>query len=136
MTGGGDFARCLRALGAEIEQRGHRRVQAAARATLRALIETTPVASGLTRANWQVGRGAPARGLGAEPDITGAATLAAGEAEIAAARPGETIYISNNRPGVARLNDGSSRQAPAGFVERALESGRLAARGGEGGPRR
>ncbi len=136
MTGSRSFERRLKALVAEIEERSHRRVQAAARATLRALIESTPVSSGLTRANWQVGRSTPARGLVTGTDVTGTATLARGEAEITASGPGETIYISNNRPGVARLNDGSSRQAPAGFVERAQGSGRLAARSGEGGPRR
>lgn len=33
--------------------------------------------------------------------------------------PGETVYITNNLEYIQKLNQGSSLQAPAGFVERA-----------------
>lgn len=39
-------------------------------------------------------------------------------------KPGRKIYITNNLPYIRRLNDGYSKQAPAGFVERAVLIGR------------
>lgn len=35
----------------------------------------------------------------------------------------DTIYIANNLPYIERLNDGYSAQAPAGFVEEAVQLG-------------
>jgi len=37
---------------------------------------------------------------------------------------GQSIFITNNVDYIGRLNDGYSRQAPAGFVERAVLIGR------------
>lgn len=37
---------------------------------------------------------------------------------------GQTIYITNNVEYIRKLNDGSSKQEPAGFVERAVLIGR------------
>jgi hypothetical protein len=39
-------------------------------------------------------------------------------------KPGETIFIVNSLDYITKLNDGSSRQEPAGFVERAITLGR------------
>lgn len=39
-------------------------------------------------------------------------------------KPGQKIYITNNLPYIRRLNDGYSKQTPAGFVERAVLIGR------------
>lgn len=39
-------------------------------------------------------------------------------------RPGVTIFISNVLPYIRRLNDGYSKQTPAGFVERSVLIGR------------
>ena len=38
------------------------------------------------------------------------------------------ILISNNLPYINALNDGSSKQAPAGFVDSALSKGKRAVR--------
>lgn len=35
-------------------------------------------------------------------------------------KPGQKIFITNNVPYIRRLNEGYSRQQPAGFVERAV----------------
>lgn len=57
------------------------------------------------------------------PTITAQAnvqpTIDAAEIELAAKQPGQTIFITNNVPYIQQLNDGSSSQAPAGFVDRA-----------------
>lgn len=42
--------------------------------------------------------------------------------------PGQTIFIVNNEDYINDLNNGSSQQAPAGFVERAEALGRVAMR--------
>jgi len=39
---------------------------------------------------------------------------------IASAKLGDTIYISNNLPYIGVLNDGSSQQVAAGFVEKSI----------------
>jgi hypothetical protein len=41
------------------------------------------------------------------------------EAALVDKQPGQPIYITNNLPYIGQLNDGSSTQAPGGFVERA-----------------
>ena len=43
---------------------------------------------------------------------------------LAGKKPGQRIFITNNLPYIRRLNDGYSKQAPAGFVERAVLIGR------------
>jgi len=39
-------------------------------------------------------------------------------------KPGETIFLSNNAEYIRDLNQGSSRQAPLGFIERSVFLGR------------
>ena len=39
--------------------------------------------------------------------------------------PGQTIFISNSADYIKKLNDGSSSQEPAGFVERSILLGKL-----------
>jgi hypothetical protein len=38
------------------------------------------------------------------------------------------VYISNNLPYIDRLNKGHSKQAPAGFIESAINAGLTAIR--------
>jgi len=40
----------------------------------------------------------------------------------------ESVHISNDAPYIGRLNAGSSSQAPAGFVQRAIADGIRAAK--------
>lgn len=60
-----------------------------------------------------------------EFDYDGDRTIAAGEALIRSTpRPdGHSIYISNSLPYISALNHGHSGQAPAGFVELAVQAG-------------
>jgi hypothetical protein len=57
-----------------------------------------------------------------------AAAISAAEAAIAANKTADVLVIFNAVPYIRRLNEGSSRQAPAGFIEKAVLAGRLAAR--------
>jgi hypothetical protein len=119
----------------------------AAKAIINDLTTTTPIDEGTAVSNWQVSLDAPdlhsieafapsPRGRMIDgvwthtvpPEITRAANvplvLAAAEAQLFRKQPGQMIYISNNEPYIQRLNDGSSLQAPAGFVDRAVIIGR------------
>lgn len=91
------------------------------------LIETTPVDTGWARANWVPSIGVenrrPALANPEGPDVaTAAARQGTGKAEIVTGYflGRGKIFISNNVPYIVRLNEGSSQQAPAGFVQAAI----------------
>lgn len=87
-------------------------------ATLRA---DTPVETGNARAQWMTCYGDPPT----EPVAGVAAAESAQESGIAVMAGYELedgpAYVFNNAPYIRRLNDGSSTQRPAGFVESAIE---------------
>jgi hypothetical protein len=92
------------------------------------LIETTPVDTGWAKANWVPSVGLPVIRPGSfePPDTLG---IASARGQQTAGTLGllsytytqGSVFISNNVPYVPRLNAGSSTQAPAGFVENAIE---------------
>lgn len=78
---------------------------------------TTPIDTGRARANWLPSLNTPdTRKVepGQKADINAA---------INAYKIADTILISNNLPYIRRLNDGYSKQAPAGFVDAAIAKG-------------
>lgn len=106
---------------------------AVAAAVVTDLIQNTPVDTSKALSNWVVSLGSKS-GAVLAPFVPGSAGSSQGasqsQAVAAAVRilttktPGQSIWISNNLPYIRRLNDGYSKQAPAGFVERALLVGR------------
>lgn len=92
------------------------------------LIETTPVDTGWARANWIPKIGSPVvEDLSAITPTSQAASGAAGrqQAGLAGVAAGYriqlgSVFISNNVPYISDLNDGTSQQQPAGFVQRAV----------------
>lgn len=109
-----------------------------AKAIVNDLIEVTPVDESTALSNWQVGVGEPvptaikayvAGKKGSSEGVSEQAAKNAALAKLEAVKPGETIYLSNVLKYIRRLNDGSSGQAPAGFVERAVLLGRKLVRG-------
>lgn len=109
-------------------------LHAFARAAYDRISIATPIDTAQARANWFATSGAPEfefaplndykkrRGKN-NPDLAAvslAETLAHSNID---AWTGDTIlYISNNAPYIGYLNEGSSPQAPSGFVEYALAS--------------
>lgn len=94
------------------------------------LVESTPVDLGWARANWVPAIGAAFTGNSgaADPDegsvsAQGARQQAAIAAMTAYKLGRGSVFISNNVPYISRLNAGSSRQAPAGFVQAAVREG-------------
>lgn len=107
-----------------------------AEAIINDLAHVTPVDTSQAISNWQVGiADRPETPIGPHyPGERGSTysasaseTVADAEAKFKTKKPGQTIYISNVLRYIGRLNEGSSTQAPAGFVERAVLLGRLVA---------
>ena len=84
------------------------------------LVDTTPVKTGRARGNWNPSLNVPDATI-REPNQKKPI-----EPIAAAYKITDTILISNNLPYIKRLNEGYSKQAPAGFVDAALERGKRA----------
>lgn len=88
----------------------------------------TPVDTGWARSNWLVRlKEPPTSPVGTRPKEKGLPGVDEGAADASIAEfvsgyviNAGDVYISNLVPYIARLNDGSSKQAPQGFVERAI----------------
>lgn len=125
-----------------MEVKLNRKMRAMALSIEQALVLSTPVDTGRARANWQVSLDSPAKGeakteqgrdsrgrftKGAYPEP--AAVIAKAKEVLSTRKPEQNIFISNNVPYIRRLNEGHSAQAPAGFVEAAVQSAVNAHRG-------
>lgn len=108
-----------------------------ARAILRDLVTVTPVDSSKALSNWQVGLVTKVSGRiepyyyghrGSTQELSAVGAIQAAEIVFKQKKPGQSIVISNNLPYIRVLNDGSSTQEPAGFVERAELIGRKQAK--------
>lgn len=95
----------------------------------------TPVDTSQALSNWLVTLDAPSTekvkphypGEGGSTQRASAAeTINQARSILANKKPGQKIYITNNLPYIRRLNEGHSKQAPAGFVERSILIGRKA----------
>ena len=134
-----DLAISLRNKARLVVENSTRVQQAVAREVLKNLIVQTPVDTGHAESNWLVGLGAArTEVVGDVPSgkgssaakralASGAAgrtidTITAGNAVIAQSK-GDDLHISNNVPYINRLNQGWSQQAPAGFIELAIQAG-------------
>lgn len=105
-------------------------------AIVRELLQSTPVDTTEALSNWQVTGGAVSGPI--PPHVPGkagatrAASLGiafqAAEQAVAANRHSDVLVIFNAAGHIRKLNEGSSAQAPAGFIERAILVGKLAAR--------
>lgn len=80
----------------------------------------TPVKTGQHRANWHVSLGNDTSSP--TEDTNWQAALSRNAATIRSHSGGQDIYISNNGPAISALNNGSSAQAPAGFIEKGLQT--------------
>lgn len=86
------------------------------------LIYTTPVDTGRARANWIPSIGIPSsqtRGVVGVSELILSAKATFDGRQL---KDFPTLYIANNLDYVVYLNQGSSKQAPANFVEAAVSS--------------
>lgn len=80
----------------------------------------TPVDTGRARSNWHLDSGAPTV-IKVEPGQGQTDEEAQAAAGTYTGKDG-AIHVSNNLPYIERLNDGYSQQAPAGFVQDAIQA--------------
>lgn len=125
MASPNEFARRLDVIAAKIEDGANKIVRKAALAVDAAVVTATPVDTGRARSNWIATVDKPNHGT-VETYGGGAAQSAIAQAGsvIAVRRFGQVIWISNNLAYIDKLNKGHSKQAPAGFFERAALVGR------------
>jgi len=86
----------------------------------------TPVDTGWARANWLPSLASPVNSPAGEPTPSGVLTAGAAQqagvgAVLGYKLPSGPVYVTNNVSYITRLNDGSSKQAPAGFVQKAIQ---------------
>lgn len=112
------FAARMRKHGENIEENVDRLVKKVAITALQNVVVSTPVDTGRARSGWGAGIGSSSPGHGF--DQAGQGTVTRGRGVIGTRRAGQDIFISNNVPYITRLNEGSSAQAPAMFVQSAI----------------
>lgn len=95
------------------------------------LVARTPVDTGFAASNWIPTEGAPAtETVGSKLNVNTTAPVAAAQGLVALRGAGRSpttgrfrarrYFVSNNVPYINALNDGSSTQAPTGFVQQAV----------------
>ena len=118
------FAQRMRTVATKVTPNTERAVQEVAIQALVGVVFATPVLFGRARGNWQVGLGVTKRERLDRLDTDGGPTKDAGVAEITgfSLEAHGFIVLSNNMPYILRLNDGYSTQAPAMFIESAVDA--------------
>lgn len=89
------------------------------------VVAGTPVDTGRAMNNWMISVGNPSRSTtdkGGNKASVKAAKRSAADAELAQVRPFDTVWISNNLPYITFLEEGCSKQAPNGWVARAIQN--------------
>lgn len=82
----------------------------------------TPVKTGRARSNWMAFAGTPDLEITRETLGPGAASLAISEARgVIEGVAEQDIHLVNNLSYIVPLNEGHSAQAPAGYVEQAID---------------
>lgn len=131
--GAADFARRMANLAEEVEENINDGLKEISAVALTEIVYQTPVDRrknaphpGQARGGWVVGANTPP--VPREPghmDEVGTDTIAEGIAELTTLYGhNNTVFIENHVPYINKLNAGSSQQAPAGFVEKALVQAR------------
>ncbi len=88
------------------------------------IIRTTPVDTGFAKASWIPSVGAPVQSVAGSREAVNRSAQDAGVARLKTYKLGQgVIHIVNNVPYIADLNDGSSAQAPAAFVQGGIVRG-------------
>lgn len=134
-----DLAFQMKALADKLPTAGSELATRVAIEIVTALVRTTPVDTSEALSNWQVTLGSPGASRippyvkgkeGSTEEISAERTILEAVAILKTKQPGQSIWIQNVLPYIRVLNDGSSHQAPAGFVERAQLIGRKTAEQG------
>jgi hypothetical protein len=127
------FAQLIERRSQQLETNSLKNKKELTRVILKELATNTPIDVGTAISNWKVNLGynsADFSNLAFSPGRRGSTllgnisgTISAGEAVIANMRLGQLVVIGNTVDYIVGLNDGTSKQEPAGFVERAVQTG-------------
>jgi hypothetical protein len=109
-----DFARA----GARAQPMARKSVRETSFAVERRIKNEMPIDEGRARASW--GHWTPGDLVGSTPEATRA------DAHWSESDNGLTTTQGSNVPYIVGLNEGHSKQAPAGFIDRAVEAGQRA----------
>lgn len=115
-AGVADFAQQVRAFTEDAKEKTALAVKRIALEMFERVILRSPVDTGRFRGNWQVGIGNIPAGTLRLDDKSGRATISKAQAAALRLEPGQTITLVNNLPYGPRLENGWSKQAPAGMV--------------------
>lgn len=98
-----------------VQEQITQRVRVIAMAMLNEIVLRSPVDTGRFRGNNIVSVGAPVYTNTANVDPTGAETINRGLSAMSGLEPFTQVFIQNNLPYAVPLEDGHSKQAPAGI---------------------
>lgn len=127
-----ELAKSLEERAASIPLIANRLAIHVAQTIVKELATKTPVDTSKAISNWQVTLNAPATAeinahyegsKGSTYGLSSAETIALCRMVLRGKKPGQAIFITNNASYISDLNDGSSMQAPAGFVQAAVYVG-------------
>ncbi len=128
----GEFATKMIARADKIVKNLNKTTRKAALAADQAVVLATPVDTSRARSNWITSLGSPVTSSinpyspgkgGATGEASGQAAINQAAGVISQRTIGQDIYITNNLPYIQKLNEGSSAQAPAGFVQASVAAG-------------
>lgn len=129
-----EFSRYINAIAVQVAEGGDSAVRKAFLAMDQAVVMATPVDKSTARSNWlpnidvaldDVIEAHAVGSKGSTGEVSGAAAMQAA-ANVAASYDGSvhrSLHLTNNLPYISELNGGSSRQAPALFVEAGVAAG-------------
>lgn len=106
----------LQAFKAKTESKMEQAVRAIILQAFGECIRRSPVDTGRFKGNWQTSTAIPA-GVLEVMDPSGGRAIGDLRAALGAFEVGQTMYLANNLPYAERLEDGWSKQAPAGMVK-------------------
>jgi hypothetical protein len=131
MTTPSEFSKNIGRLATRVVRNSDKTVKKVALAIDQTVVLATPVDKGRARANWIASLDKPAEGIADAFDKGGSQAIAAARATIDG-YDGEInteVHITNNLDYIGFLNDGSSSQAPAGFIQTGVRQGVAAVKG-------
>ncbi len=120
------FAARLKRRGRDVERNAAKVLRLAVRVAGEAVVENTPVDTGLTRSNWTASVDGPdlsPRGIRSVE-----ATVGEMRTRVDGLGPDREVHIANGSdkiPWLGRLNRGSSTQAPMGFLRISVQIARI-----------
>lgn len=86
------------------------------------LVLGSPVVTGHFRHNWQATIAAPSTTVLPGEDKSGAGAIGRAQSAVKGRKAYEAVHITNPTPYAGPLADGHSKQAPAGWVDNAIDA--------------